>query len=71
MTAITATRSTRVPTTTLWERTLIATSQRLERAAVHHMRHRAAAAEHEAVAHAVAERQRDAQAAGALRMFDR
>jgi hypothetical protein len=35
------------------------------------MRHRAAAADHEAVIHAVAERQRDAQAAGSLRIFDR
>lgn len=70
MTAITSTRSSRI-TTTPWERALFATSQRLERAAVQHMRHRVAAAGHEAVIRDVAERQRDAQAAGSLRMFAR
>jgi hypothetical protein len=55
----------------MWERTLLATSLRLERAAVHHMQHRLSAADHDARVRALGEQQRDVHAAAALRIYGR
>jgi len=70
MTAVTASRSSYVGATR-WERTLVAWSRRLERAALDHMRRRAAGVRREATIQSIAEAQRDAHAAGALRIFGR
>lgn len=68
MTAITPACPPRVAAN-LGERTLFTISQRLERAAVLHMRRRAQRLDREAAIQAVYERQRDVHAAGALRLF--
>lgn len=70
MTAITAHRAS-FASATPWERMLVAGSQRLERAALRHMRRRAALARREGYFRSVAETQRDVHAAAALRIFGR
>jgi hypothetical protein len=70
MTTLTASRTPHLGATR-WERTLVAASQLLERAARNHLRRRAAGARHEQGLHSISEAQHNSQAAGALRMFGR
>jgi len=70
MTALTTSCTPRVAAT-LGERSLFTIARRLERTALRHMHRRAARLDREAVIQAVYERQRDAHAAGALRLFGR